>query len=100
MRFSIKEKISEDVGICRGCKYSHIFQQGEHISVRCLYYDWPIIIHRPVDRCNLFKGKDRVDRFDLEQIAYVIETKKGSKGVEIGFRPPPKNYDQLHGRRG
>ena len=84
MPFSIRN--SKVPGLCHTCKHAHIrsFDTGKQ-EVICGRLDVNALMPRPVVECTMYEEKGTMDEWDMEKIAFVLETKKGKP---IGFLSP------------
>lgn len=82
--------------LCHSCQHAKITKDDSGNEKRqCLVFRYAsgrsIDIKENIKECNTYLDKQEVPLYKLEEIAYVMEVKKG--GV-VGFRPPDKSKDE------
>jgi hypothetical protein len=87
--------------LCRTCRHAHLqigFANSEE-EVRCgFFYDQPRLVSFAVSQCTDFLDKLTPTLFEMQKIAFVIETKKrsgniGFAGAELKVTRPEDNED-------
>ena len=88
MEFSIRDlEFKRDYGLCGSCKHSHCLRTAKGKTfIQCEMLKAPANnITEPVESCSEFDEHGTMARWELEQIAWVLEVKKGKT---IGFVSP------------
>lgn len=80
-------------GLCGKCRESLVFEQIDGtVTYLCnSRSSVPLVITKPVIKCNDFDDRNHASRYELEKIAWVVRTDKSGKA--IGFKPPDKERD-------
>lgn len=91
MKFSMQpNRVS---GLCVSCRESQVIEHENGRTVTlCHYYGHPIVIARPVLRCNQFDDKKTPSEFEMQKIAWTLRTDQS--GLAIGFKPPEKKAEE------
>lgn len=72
--------------LCDSCQHSLIMKTSDGKEfVDCTYQN--IELTHSVVECNQYKDIKDKDQYELEQIAWILETKNGKT---IGFKPPKR----------
>lgn len=78
-----------ELGLCGKCKHAHVREMKSEILVLCTELPsdsrW-LRITSPVLRCRDFQDINQPSQWDLEKIAWVLNTDEKTK--KIGFKPP------------
>ena len=88
MPFNFREASPiENHGLCGTCKNSQIteFDNGKSVVYCHELPNGHDVLKSKVNKCSMYSRVGSMTLHRMENIAYVIETKKGG---EIGFKPP------------
>jgi hypothetical protein len=89
MPFTMKE--TPDRGLCGTCRSAHIRDGDRFADTQIFCNEMPgERVRFLVRSCSEYARKNEQDRYEMEQIAWVLEVKKGRV---IGFRPPKGQRD-------
>jgi hypothetical protein len=78
--------------LCRSCSFGHIFSTHEGEVVRCHVVSFNVVrMTKDVLECNQYRNAALPSLYQMEEIAWTLNTNKGGK--TIGFEPPKKKKD-------
>jgi len=87
----IKAKLLEGESLCQTCIHAHIVQGHAESERRvwCTYGRWdrPEVIGFAVRECSQHQGREQTDLRQMEKMAWVLLTRRGS-GRAPGFVTP------------
>jgi hypothetical protein len=82
----------KEYGLCTDCANVLIREMSNGaVFVQCTYDHPPSRITEPVVRCTVYRSHNQPDRYDLEKIAWLVNTDK--KSGKVGFEPPKKEEE-------
>jgi hypothetical protein len=86
MKVNIRFRDGVAAGLCGGCEHASIMinTRGQEL-VKCHFHHPSIRMTAPIVSCSDFQAKGTLDRWDMEKIAWTVETKQGKV---VGFKPP------------
>lgn len=92
LSFSMKGGTRPTKNLCESCKMSKIIkgpQQGQEI-ITCYAVGYGANVPFPVVECNKYVDTIAQSRYDMEQIAWLVEIKNNKV---IGFKSPLKRKE-------
>ena len=91
---SIRFKDPREHSICTRCS-SGVVMEGDSESSRRVYcHSINEIVPQPITKCSSFMPRMEMSRYDMENIATIIDLNKG----EIGFIKPGHKHHPATGR--
>lgn len=91
MSFKIQKTTAE--GLCETCRHGQAIEYDGGEATMICHWAHPIMtIQRPVVRCGEYDIRGRMNKREMEEIAWVVRT--DSSGQKIGFKPPIKKKDE------
>ena len=82
--------------LCVTCRWAHIVKgfSPSQVQIRCRWLYRDLLVPFPVSECSSYEDKRLPSRWDMEQIAWVLLTKKA--GRTVGF-VTAKQFRQIEG---
>ncbi len=81
------------VGLCATCREGHTeeYENGDTATFCSVLMYTPRRITTPVVRCSDYDQSGHLNKYELEKLAWTIQTDKS--GLKVGFAPPKKKDD-------
>lgn len=95
-RIRIKVTTASD-SLCASCDHSRISRDtNDRIRINCRLFG---IIRTPIVECSAFKDKYSMDKYEMEEIAWIIDPDRRAIGFNTPVFVPPgsKRHKELTG---
>lgn len=85
----VRVRDEEDFGLCGTCENGHVRRGDRYwdVQIQCGEAS-RLPVRRLVRSCSAYVQRNALEKYELEQMAWVLEVKRGKP---IGFRPPGKD---------